>query len=70
MRTFEQRYQGKIKFIRVNIDASESQPYLKKYNVLGTPTIVLLDRNGRVVSNTPGWPGDQPMMNALDNLDK
>jgi thioredoxin-like negative regulator of GroEL len=65
---FEQRYTGKLKFIRINIDDAATQPYLKKYNVRGTPTIVLLNRNGGVAANVPGWAGDQAVADALDKL--
>jgi thioredoxin-like negative regulator of GroEL len=64
-----QRYQGKVRFLRINIDASDSQPFLKQFNVRGTPTIVLLDRQGRVAANAPGWPGDQSITAALDRLE-
>lgn len=68
MRASQERYDGKIKFIRINIDAPEAQPALTKYRVRGTPTIVLLDRQGRVASNVPGWAGDQPVDDALKAL--
>jgi thioredoxin-related protein len=63
-----ERYQGKAKVIHINVDDPAAQPYLKKYNVRGTPTIVLLDRHGQVAANTPGWPGDQQVAQALDTL--
>ncbi len=68
MSALEQRYQGKVKFIRINIDAPESRQYIDKYKVLGTPTIALLDRHGKVASDVPGWPGEQQVMQALDSL--
>jgi thioredoxin-related protein len=63
-----QQYQAKVQFIHINIDSPDAQAALKRYNVRGTPTIVLFDRNGRVVSNLPGWSGDQAVANALDTL--
>jgi thioredoxin-related protein len=63
-----ERNQGKAKVIHINVDDPAVQPLLKKYNVRGTPTIVLLDRHGRVAGNVPGWPGDQPVAQALDTL--
>jgi thioredoxin-related protein len=63
-----QRYQGKAKVIHMNIDAEEVKPFLGKYNVRGTPTIVLLDKRGHVAANVPGWPGDDQVANALDKL--
>jgi thioredoxin-related protein len=64
----EQRNHGKLKVIPINIDAPESQPYLGKYNVRGTPTIVLLDRHGHVASNVPGWSGDQAVADGVNIL--
>jgi thioredoxin-related protein len=63
-----QRDQGKLKVIHMNIDAEEVKPYLDKYNVRGTPTLVLLDRHGRIAANVPGWPGDNQVNQALDRL--
>ncbi len=68
MSALEQRYQGKVKFIRINIDAPESRQSLDKYHVLGTPSISLLDRHGRIVANVPGWPGESQVTKALDSL--
>ena len=68
MRGLQTKYDDKIKFLRINIDDKESQAILKKYNVRGTPTIVLLDRAGRVASNAPGWVGEQPVDDALKTL--
>ena len=68
MSAFEQRYDGKIKFIRINIDDAQSQPLIKKYNVRGTPTIVLLNKNGSVAANVPGWVSDQVVADALTKL--
>ncbi len=68
MRAFGQKYQDKIKFLHINIDDAQSQPLMHKYNVRGTPTIVLLNRNGTVAANVPGWAGDQAIADALDKL--
>lgn len=62
------RYQGKAKVIHINVDDPAAQPDLKKYNVRGTPTIVLLDRHGRQDADVPGWPGDEQIAKALDML--
>ncbi len=64
----EQRFQSRIKFIRINVDAAEAQASLTRYNVRGTPTIVLIDRHGQVAANVPGWSGDQAIVDALTKL--
>jgi thioredoxin-related protein len=63
-----QRYNGKARVIEMNIDEDATQTYLKQYNVRGTPTIVLLDRHGRVAANVPGFPGETQVTQALDTL--
>jgi thioredoxin-like negative regulator of GroEL len=64
----QEHYQGKAKVIHLNVDDPAAQPYLVKYDVRGTPTIVLLDRHGHVASNVAGWPGEQQVGQALDTL--
>ncbi len=68
MSDLAKRYQGKAQVIHINVDDPAAQPSLKKYNVRGTPTIVLLDRQGHVVTNVPGFPGEQQVSQALDKL--
>jgi thiol-disulfide isomerase/thioredoxin len=68
MGVLDQRYEGKVKFIYLDADLPESQPYLGRYNVRGVPTLALLDRGGRVVSSLPGWPGEPAMTAALNTL--
>lgn len=68
MSALSQRYSAKVQVLHVNVDDPAAQPFLKKYNVRGTPTIVLLDRHGRIAANVPGWPGEQQVTQALDAL--
>ncbi len=68
MSAVAQRYQGRAKVIHLNVDAAEVKPYLDRYNVRGTPTIVLLDKHGHVAANVPGWPGDNQVTGALEKL--
>jgi thioredoxin-like negative regulator of GroEL len=63
-----QKYKGQVKFIRLNVDGTGTQGYLKTFNVRGTPTVVLIDRHGHTVANVPGWPGEQQVVQALDRL--
>ena len=64
----DQRYDGRVKFIYLDIGLAEAQPYLAKYNVRGLPTFALLDRQGRVASSISGWLGEQALTTALDKL--
>ncbi len=62
------QYTGRVKFIYLDTDLAEAQPYLAKFNVRGLPTFALLDRKGRVASSMSGWPGEQVFTTALDRL--
>ena len=68
MSDLTRRYQGKATVIHINVDDPAAQPSLTKYNVRGTPTIILLDRHGHVAANVPGFPGEQAVSHALDQL--
>ena len=68
MSALTQQYQGKVKFIHINVDDPAAQPFLKQYNVRGTPTFVLFDRHARVAANVPGFPGEAQVAQALDTL--
>ncbi len=68
VRALEQRYDGKVKIVRVNVDSSEVNSYLQKYHVRGTPTFVLFDRHGKIVQNISGWPGEVQVAQAFDAL--
>ena len=68
MGVLDLRYDGRIKFIYLDADLPESQLFMGQFNVRGVPTLALLNRSGRVVSNMPGWPGDDAMRIALDRL--
>ncbi len=63
-----QQYQGKARVIHINVDDPAAQPFLKQYDVRGTPTIVLIDRHGQTAANVPGFPGETPVARALDAL--
>jgi thioredoxin-like negative regulator of GroEL len=64
----DQRYDGRVKFIYLDIELAEAQPYLAKYNVRGLPTFALLDRKGRIASSMSGWLGEPALTTALDKL--
>ena len=68
MGVLDQRYDGKIKFIYLDADLPESQPFLGQFNVRGVPTLALLNQSGHVVSNISGWPGDDEIRLLLDGL--
>ncbi len=68
MRTLDLKYDDKIKFIYVDIDLPESQPFVREFNVRGIPTFALLSRRGDKRVTMPGWPGEDQITQALDKL--
>lgn len=61
-------FEGKVKFVRLDVDDRESQAAVRRYGVRATPTFVLLDTTGEVRGNVPGWPGYQAFVNAFTQL--
>jgi thiol-disulfide isomerase/thioredoxin len=63
-----QEFEGKVKFVRLNVDDGESQAAVRRYGVRATPTFILLDSAGQVRGNVPGWSGYQAFVEAFDQL--
>lgn len=63
-----QEYDGKVKFVRLNVDHAESREAIRRYGVRATPTFVLLDAKGQIRGNVPGWPGYQAFTDAFEQL--
>lgn len=61
-------YDGQIKIVRLNVDHHENLEALRRYGVRATPTFVLLDAEGQLRGNVPGWPGRQAFSGAFDTL--
>ncbi|MCL4395707.1 MAG: thioredoxin domain-containing protein [Chloroflexi bacterium] len=64
----DQQFDGRVKFIYLDVGLPESQPYLAQFDVRGLPTIALLDRGGKVVINFAGWPGDAAIRTEIEQL--
>ena len=63
-----EQFDGKVKIVRLNVDHSESRDAARRYGVRATPTFVLMDGQGQLRGNVPGWPGYQAFTNAFDQL--
>ncbi len=59
-------YEGRVAFIRMNVDDPASQTANRQYSVRGTPTFVLIDRHGEQLQRFSGWPGEQQVVSLLD----
>ncbi len=63
-----EKFSGKIKFVRMNVDHAESRAAVQKYGVRATPTFVVLDAAGNVLTNIPGYPGYSQFEQAFNQL--
>jgi thioredoxin-related protein len=63
-----EEYSGRTKVVRMNVDHSKSRDALRRYVVRATPTFVLLDAEGQIRGNVPGWPGYQAFTDAFEQL--
>lgn len=52
----KQKYQGKVVFIDIDVadGSSETQSLMKQYNVRVVPTLVFINKNGKIVKVTEG----------------
>ena len=63
-----EQYHGKVKIVRLNVDYPESHDAMQRYGIRGTPNFLLLNADGQVRGQVPGWPGYQAFTNAFDQL--
>ncbi len=63
-----EKYDGKINFVRMNVDNPASRKSLRTYGVRATPTFVLLDANGQVLANISGYPGYNQFVQTFDRM--
>jgi thioredoxin-like negative regulator of GroEL len=61
-------YEGQVHFVRLNVDHPDARGALRQYRVRATPTFVLIDADGQIRANVPGWPGSDQVANAFDQL--
>jgi len=60
----ESEYDGKVKFVKVNVD--EANELASKYNVFSIPTLVLF-HNGQIVGQQVGAASKESYKNMIDN---
>ncbi len=68
MSELQSQYDGNVKIVKLNVDNPASSAAIQKYHVRGTPSFVLFDRHGKVVSQLPGWPGREQVVRSFDQL--
>ena len=50
----EKQYQGRIAFQRINADRGPGPQIIRQYNILGHPTVLLLDQAGKEIKRLLG----------------
>jgi len=63
-----EEFDGKVNIVRLNVDHAESRDYVNRYGVRATPTFILIDSQGELQGNVPGWPGYQAFTEAFNQL--
>ena len=63
-----EQFEGDVNFVKINIGKNGGQQAAGRYGVRATPTFILLDANGEVLANAPGWPGFEAFVQAFDQL--
>lgn len=68
----KQKYQGKVVFIEIDVanGASETQTLMQKYNVRVVPTLVFINKNGKVIKVTEGAIPQEELEGYLNSISK
>jgi len=68
----EQKYQGKIVFIHIDVAerTPETTALMQKYNVKVVPTLVFINKNGKVIKVTEGAIPQEELEGYLNSISK
>ncbi len=58
-------YDGKIKFVKVNVDGEQTKEFVSKYNVFSIPTLALFNK-GQLVGQQVGAASKESYKNMID----
>ena len=62
----EQRYGDRVAFAGVDYHNRANRDLVRQYRVVGHPTFVVLDREGKVVRQFVGYTAEADLENALE----
>jgi thioredoxin 1 len=68
----KQKYQGKVLFVDIDIadGTPKTQSLMRKYNVRVVPTLVFINKNGKIVKVTEGAIPKEEIEGYLDSISK
>ncbi|NIS80410.1 MAG: hypothetical protein GTO14_09435 [Anaerolineales bacterium] len=64
----EDEFQGRLNVIRLNVQDTESKPFMALYNFQFTPTFILLDQEGRERWRSVGSINVEDLRDTLSGL--
>jgi len=62
------KYRGQINVVYVSVDRSKGKELAREYGVIGTPTILFLDREGNQVNGMRGALSQATIEQAIKKL--
>lgn len=68
VRELEREYGRRVEFVYVSQDEEEGRDVARQYGVVGTPTLLFLDRRGETVQVLRGVPLRPVLVQALEDL--
>jgi thiol-disulfide isomerase/thioredoxin len=64
----EKQYKDKVEFERYDAEAPANKALVEKYKVEAYPTVVFIDKNGKVSDVMKGFAGKDPIVERIDAL--
>lgn len=68
VRELKDAYGERVGFERIDIYDADGEKLARKYNVLGTPTFILLDGDGEIYLSRVGGRSKEQLTKDLDDL--
>lgn len=67
MNIVEPKYENKVNFVKVDVSKNTSSTLVKKYDVVVVPTLVFLDKNGKLIKKSTG---NMPVKELESNIER
>ncbi|RME76407.1 MAG: hypothetical protein D6784_05950 [Chloroflexi bacterium] len=68
MDRLEEQLKGKARVIRLDVFTGVGRAAARRYGVMGTPTLLLVNQNGELVLGQAGIPRPGPIVEQVDAL--
>jgi len=60
-------YEHGVKFEKIRIKTSEGKRLSREFNIMSTPTVLMLDGNGAEIQRIAGVPSENNLKNKIEN---